>query len=94
MDDKNDPRTIIYNVYNGSVSGGSEMNWCGRQVKHITRKNSFYPACIYKMELDLLNRIFVMECDDERIILDSKIGDFDFSPIVMFESGPAQITLL
>lgn len=70
------------------------MNWCGRQVKHITRYNRYYPECIYKMELDLLNRSFVMECDGERIIIDSNIGDFDFSPIVMFDAGRAQIALL
>ena len=35
-----------------------------------------------------------MECDGERIIIDSNIGDFDFSPIVMFDSGRAQIALL
>ena len=47
------------------------------------------------MELDVMNRSLVMECNGERIIIDSRIGNYDFSPIVMFvESNPVDITLV
>ena len=91
--DKDDQRAIIYNLYNGTVYGGSEPK---RQVKHIIRTNGFYPGGTYKMELDLMNGSLVMECNGERIIIDSKIGDFDFSPIIMFGKNyvSVPITLL
>ena len=87
-------KTIVYNVYNGAVYGGSEPK---RFVKHKARDaHDFYPACIYKMELDLMNRTFIVEFDNEKIMIDSKIGDYDFSPIVMFGNyySPVQITVL
>ena len=87
-------KTIVYNVYNGAVYGGSDPK---RILKHQARdEHGFYPECIYKMELDLLNRTFIMEFDNEKIMIDSKIGDFDFSPIVMFGNykAPVQITVL
>ena len=87
-----DQRTIIYNVYNGTVLGGSEPR---RTVKHVTRNHGFYSACTYEMELDVLKRSLVMECNGERIMIDSRIGDYDFSPIVMFvNSNPVEITLV
>ena len=92
--DKDDQRTIIYNLYNGKVYGGSEPK---RKVKHIIKTRGFYPGCTYKMELDLLNRSLVMECNGERITIDSKIGDFEFSPVIMFgkcNGVSAPITLL
>ena len=93
--DKDDQRTIIYNLYNGTVYGGSEPK---RKVKHVIRthgprSHGFYPGCTYKMELDLMNRSLVMECNGERIIIDSKIGDFDFSPIIMFGNNNVSVPI-
>lgn len=77
---------------NGQVYGGSEPL---RIVKEIVKDaNGFYPECIYKMEVDLMNRSLVMESNDERIMLDSNIGDLNFSSIVMFGYYPSvEITI-
>ena len=94
MYEQDTQKTIVYNVYNGAVYGGSEPK---RILKHQARdKFGFYPDCIYKMELDLVNRTFVVEFDNLKIMVDSKIGDLNFSPIVMFGNYPSsvQITVL
>ena len=88
--DKDDQHTIIYNLYNGKVYGGSEPK---RKVKHIIKTRGFYPGCTYKMELDLLNRSLVMECNGERITIDSMIGDFDFSPVIMFGNNGVSVPI-
>ena len=93
--DDYDGSTIVYNLKDGRVHGGSRPN---RIVKRIQRDNKgFYPLCIYKMELDLLNRILVMECNEEKIVIDPKIGDFEYSPVVIFghyNSHSVQVSLV
>ena len=46
------------------------------------------------MELDLSNKTLSIWLDSGKITIDSKIGDFEFSPIVIFGNynGPVQIT--
>ena len=46
------------------------------------------------MELDLSAKTFVMELDGERIIIDSNLGDYEFSPIVILSPNSPQLTLL
>jgi len=44
--------------------------------------------------MDLSAKTFAMELDGERIILDSNLGDFTLSPIVILDSKAPEITLL
>ena len=47
------------------------------------------------MELDLSNRSFIMEVDNQRIIIDGNIGDFKYSPVVTFENyAEPEVTVL
>ena len=39
------------------------------------------------MELDLSERTFIIEIDDERFMIDANIGDFEYSPILILENG-------
>ena len=93
--DDYDGSTIVYNLKDGRVYGGSSPN---RIVKRIQWDNKgFKPYCIYKMKLDLLDRIFVMECDEETIVIDPKIGDFEYTPVVIFgnyNSHSVQVSLV
>ena len=79
--DKLDQRIIIYDVSNGKVYGGSDPKRTVKQVQEDS--NGDYPGGDFTMELDLSNRSLVMEVDNEKIILDGNIGDFDYSPIVI-----------
>ena len=88
---KLDQSIIIYYVYSGKVFGGSDPN---RTVKQVERdSNGFYTGGDFTMELDLSNRSLVMEVDNEKIIIDGNIGDFDYSPIVISWGG-IEVTLL
>ena len=91
---KLDQSIIVYSVLTGIVRGGSNP---GRTVKQIQKdSNGYIPGGDYTMELDLSNRSLVMEVNNEKIIIDSNIGDFDYSPIVMCRCGwrVPEITLL
>ena len=89
---KLDQSIIVYSVWDGKVYGGSDPN---RTVKKVQKDSlGFIPACDYTMELDLSNRSLVMEVDNQKIILDGNIGDFEFSPIVILYNGEPKITLL
>ena len=89
---KLDKSIIVYGVDDGKVYGGSEP---GRIVKQVEKdSDGNYPGGDYTMELDLSNRTLVMEVDNEKIIIDSNIGDFDYSPIVILEEDTTEITLL
>ena len=77
-----DQSTIMYNGFNGTVYGGSQPQ---QKISHILKNlNGYFPACTYKFELDISNKTFAMELDGEKIIIDSKIGDFQYSPFVAF----------
>ena len=81
---------------NGKVYGGSDPK---RTVKAVEQdSDGFYPGGDFTMELDLSKRSFVMEIDGEKITLDGNIGDFQYSPIVIFhqteDDDDAEITLL
>ena len=46
------------------------------------------------MELDLSKRTFVIEFGGERITLDKNIGDFQYSPIIIFDGVAPPVNLL
>ena len=89
---KLDQSIIVYHVYSGKVFGGSDPN---RTVKQVQKdSDGFIPACDYTMELDLSNRSLVMEVDNQKILIDGNIGDFEYSPIVITGDDDVEITLL
>ena len=89
---KLDQSIILYNVCDGKVYGGSHP---GRTVKHVEYDwHAYFPGADYTMELDLSNRSLVMWINNEKIILDGNIGDFQFSPIVILGYDAPEITLL
>ena len=89
---KFDQSIIVYRVWDGKVYGGSDPN---RTVKQVQKDSDGYvPACDYTMELDLSNRSLVMEVDNQKILIDGNIGDFEYSPIVITSDRYAEITLL
>ena len=84
-----DESIILYDVWSGKVFGGSAPN---RTVKQVQRdSDGYYPGGDFTMELDLLNWSLVMEVDNEKIILDGKLGDFEYLPIVVFTNYPSYI---
>ena len=88
---KLDQSIIIYSVYSGEVFGGSDPK---RTVKQVQEDSDGYvPGGDFTMELDLSNRSLVMVVDNEKILLDDNIGDFDYSPIVLLGYG-CEVTLL
>ena len=87
-----DQGIIVYEVYRGNVHGGSDPN---RTVKKVQKgSDGHYPGEDFTMELDLSNRTLVMEVDNQKIIIDGNIGDFDYSPIVILDDKSPEITLL
>ena len=94
-----DQGIIVYSLgspclWNGKVYGGSDP---GRTVKQVQEdSDGYYPGGDFTMELDLSNRTLVMEVDNEKITIDDNIGDFEYSPIVIFfgTSGTSEVTLL
>ena len=46
------------------------------------------------MELNLSNRSFVMEVEKTKIIIDAKIDDFNYSPIVILGSSSPEVTIV
>ena len=84
---------VIYNAFNGTVYGGSQPQ---RNVNLIQRTDGNRPESIYRMELDLSNRTFAIEqLNGEKIIIDPKIGDYEYSPVVMFgNTGSVKVRLL
>ena len=79
-----DQSCIIYNVFDGQVYGGSEPR---RKVKEVARDSDGYikpfPGGDFALEMDLSDQSLVMEIDDERIILDANLGDFNYSPFLI-----------
>ena len=60
-----------------------------RTVKKIEKdSDGYYPGGDFKFELDLSKRNFVMELDGEEVIIDSNLGDFEYSPIVFSKITP------
>ena len=48
----------------------------------------------FSMKLDLSNRSLIMEVDNQKIIIDGNLGDFDYSPIVILSGYDAfEVTL-
>ena len=91
--DNFDQSIILYFDGNGRVYGGSDP---GRKVKKVERDSDGYlPGGDITMELDLSNRNLVMEIENERIILDANLGDFQYSPFVRLNPCfTEQVTLL
>ena len=47
------------------------------------------------MQLDLSNRSLVMEINEQKIIVDTNLGDFEYSPFLkMHGSEPLEVTIL
>ena len=93
-----DQSIIIYNVSSGEVFGGSNPGRTVNQVQKVLKdgllmKFHYTPAGDYTLELDLSNRSLVMEINNEKITLDDKLGDFEYSPIVIGYKN-LEITLL
>ena len=87
-----DQSIIVYSVGCGRVFGGSDP---GRTVKKVQRdSDNDFPGGDFTMELDLSNRSFVMWINNQKIIIDSKIGEFQFSPIVILQGNRPEISLL
>ena len=87
-----DQSIIIYGPLSGTVFGGSDSN---RTVKQVQRDSKNYaPGGDFTMELDLSNRSLVMEVDNQKIIIDGNLGDFEYSPIVILGYGANGVTLL
>ena len=82
--DELDQSCIFYNAFDGKVYGGSESE---RIVKEVARDYDGhirpFPGGDFALELDLSNKSLVMEIDDERIILDANLGDFNYSPFLI-----------
>ena len=89
--DKLDQSIILYNVYWGKVYGGSDPKRTVKQVQEDS--DGDFPFADFTMELNLLKRSLVIEVDNQKIILDDNVGDFEYSPIVILYDGP-EITLL
>ena len=86
-----DQSIILYNVANGNVYGGSDPI---RKVKQAKRgSDGYYPGGDFTFEMDLSNRSLVMEIDDERIILDANLADFEYSPFVRLLDFRQEITV-
>ena len=76
----------------GKVYGGSDPK---RTVKEFERdSDGFHPGGDFTMELDLSKRSFVMNVNGEKITIDGNIGDFDYSPFVIFGDYAPEISLL
>ena len=90
---KSDQSIILYSLWSGYVYGGSDPK---REVKHVEKDSDGYnPGGEFTMELDLSNRSLVMEINDERIIIDANLGDFEYSPFVRLSPRfTEQVTLL
>ena len=87
-----DQSIILYFVNDGYVNGGSDP---GRKVKEVVKdSDGFYPGGDITMELDLSNRSLVMEINEERIILDGNLGDFEYSPFERLLYFGKEVTLL
>ena len=89
---KLDQSIIVYGVEFGKVYGGSDPTRTVKQVQEDS--DGYYPGGVFTMELDLSNRSFVMWINNEKIIIDSKIGDFQYSPIVIMLGSAPEISLL
>ena len=89
---KLDQSIIIYDVKYGKVFGGCDPK---RTVKQVQKdSNGNFPGGDLTMELDLSNRSLVMEVDNQKILLDGNLGDFEYSPIVILHSYAPEVTLL
>ena len=88
-----DQSIILYSVWSGIVFGGSDPI---RKVKQVeVDSDGYFPGGDFTFELDVSNRSLVMEIDDERIILDANLGDFEYSPFLRLSfSFTEQVTLL
>ena len=88
-----DQGIIVYNVRSGKVYGGSDPR---RTVKQVQRgSDGNYPGGDFTMELDLSNRSFVMEADNQKITIDGNIGDYEYSPVVIFDDyDEPEVTVL
>ena len=87
-----DQSIIVYDIDDGKVFGGSNPR---RTVKQFQKdSDGYFPGGDFTFKLDLSNRSFVMWINNEKIIIDSKIGDFQYSPIVILSKCAPEISLL
>ena len=87
-----DQSIILYSVWSGKVLGGSGPE---RKVKQVEKDSDGYnPGGDVTMELDLYNRSLVMEINDDRIIIDANLGDYQYSPFIRLFNFKQEVTLL
>ena len=89
---KFDQSIILYSVRFGEVWGGSDPNRKVKQVEYDS--DGCNPDGDFTFELDLSNRSLVMEIDDEKIILDANLGDYQYSPFIRLWRFANEVTLL
>ena len=89
---KFDQSIIHYSVSSGIVYGGSDPERKVKQVEYDS--DGYWPGGDFTFEMDLSNRSLIMEIEDERIILDANLGDFEYSPFVRLRNLEKEITLL
>ena len=87
-----DQSIIVYDVWSGRVYGGSDPE---REVKEVEKDSDGYvTGGDFTFELDSSNRTLVMEVDNEKITIDGNLGNFEYSPIVIFFLDTPEVTLL
>ena len=90
-----DHSIIVYDLHysEGRVYGGSMPR---RNVKEIERDSDGNYGGDFKFQLDLSERTFQMEFGGEKVIIDSNLGDYDYSPILFYYGWVNQpsVTLL
>ena len=82
-------KIIAYYLRYGNVYGGSGPKRTVTQV--IQDSDGKFPGGVFNMELNLNNHSLAMELNGEKIIIDESIGDFQYSPIVMFFEYDASV---
>ena len=84
--DSCDQSIIIFGVSSGKIYGGLDAK---ETIKNNVYQNSDVE---YEMKLDLPNRKFVI--NSHNILIETTIGDFHYSPIVIFSRTDNKIDLL
>ena len=83
----------MYFVNDGFVRGGS----CSKRKvnKSVNYSDKITYGGTFTFEFDLSKRLLVMETGGEVTIIDSKIGDYEFSPLILGHSdSEIEVTIL
>ena len=91
---------VFSDVFEGSAYANDDLRpkvWYENDRKNMENllKHKLEKMLIFDQKiLEVANRSFVMWINNEKIIIDSKIGDFQYSPIVIMTINSPEITLL